>query len=140
MICLILSQKADLRAKANTSDLNEELGQVEYMFTDKTGTLTENDMQFRQCSVGGVKYIEKEGVLMPLNDSTATPEMMREFLLCLALCHTVHVNKDQGGDTDSPDGMNPATDYTLWEYEASSPDEKALVEAARRSVTAQSES
>ena len=64
-------------------------------------------------------------------------EMMREFLLCLALCHTVHVNKDQGDDgTDSPDGMNAATDYTLWEYEASSPDEKALVDAARRLVIA----
>ena len=31
--------------------------QVEYVFTDKTGTLTENDMQFRECSVNGVKYV-----------------------------------------------------------------------------------
>ena len=27
------------------------------MFSDKTGTLTENDMQFRECSVDGTKYI-----------------------------------------------------------------------------------
>ncbi|TGZ70327.1 hypothetical protein CRM22_003260 [Opisthorchis felineus] len=36
------------RAKCNTSDLLEEMGQVEYLFTDKTGTLTENLMQFRR--------------------------------------------------------------------------------------------
>ncbi|XP_038049880.1 probable phospholipid-transporting ATPase IF isoform X2 [Patiria miniata] len=126
----IYDPKADLRAKANTSDLNEELGQVEYMFTDKTGTLTENDMQFRYCSVDGIKYTEKEGKLVPGNKSIATPEATREFLLCLALCHTVHVNKDQDGD--EVDAPNPNEDYTLWQYEASSPDEKALVEAAQR--------
>ena len=58
---------------------------------------------------------------------------MKEFLLCMALCHTVHVNKDQGGD--EVDAPNANEDYTQWQYEASSPDEKALVEAARRSVT-----
>ncbi|RLN92141.1 hypothetical protein BBJ28_00014910, partial [Nothophytophthora sp. Chile5] len=44
------------RAIARTSDLNEELGQVEYVFSDKTGTLTCNVMEFRKCSIGGVSY------------------------------------------------------------------------------------
>eukprot|EP00753_Platysulcus_tardus_P014724 PLAT4437.5.p2 GENE.PLAT4437.5~~PLAT4437.5.p2 ORF type:complete len:1302 (-),score=768.67 PLAT4437.5:273-4115(-) len=43
-------------AVARTSDLNEDLGQIEYIFSDKTGTLTRNQMEFRKCSIGGVAY------------------------------------------------------------------------------------
>ncbi|KAF1327110.1 Phospholipid-transporting atpase, partial [Globisporangium splendens] len=41
---------------ARTSDLNEELGQVEYIFSDKTGTLTRNIMEFRKCFMRGISY------------------------------------------------------------------------------------
>ncbi len=68
-------QVNDEPAIANTSDLNEELGQVEYMFTDKTGTLTENDMQFRQCSIDGVKYREVDGRLEPINPELHAQEV-----------------------------------------------------------------
>ena len=44
----------------NTSDVNEDLGQIEYLFADKTGTLTENLMIFRRCFISGHAYIEKD--------------------------------------------------------------------------------
>ena len=41
---------------ARTSNLNEDVGQIKYLFTDKTGTLTENEMMFRACSINGIIY------------------------------------------------------------------------------------
>lgn len=38
-------------AKARNSNLNEDLGKVEYVFSDKTGTLTSNEMQLREVAV-----------------------------------------------------------------------------------------
>lgn len=48
---------------ANTSDLNEELGQVEVLFSDKTGTLTKNLMTFKACSIKGQLYEERDSKL-----------------------------------------------------------------------------
>uniref|UniRef100_H3GLM7 Phospholipid-transporting ATPase n=1 Tax=Phytophthora ramorum TaxID=164328 RepID=H3GLM7_PHYRM len=47
-------------AIANTSSLTDELGQVKYIFTDKTGTLTQNQMVFRKCSVGRGIYVAEQ--------------------------------------------------------------------------------
>ncbi len=43
-------------ASCKNSDLIEEMGQVEFIFSDKTGTLTQNKMEFKKVSVGGVSY------------------------------------------------------------------------------------
>uniref|UniRef100_A0A914D595 Uncharacterized protein n=1 Tax=Acrobeloides nanus TaxID=290746 RepID=A0A914D595_9BILA len=49
-------EKNDVPAKARTTTLNEELGQVEHIFCDKTGTLTQNIMEFKKCSINGICY------------------------------------------------------------------------------------
>ena len=46
----------DSYALARTSNLNEELGQIKYVFSDKTGTLTMNVMEYKKCTVGGISY------------------------------------------------------------------------------------
>ncbi|KAB5537560.1 hypothetical protein DKX38_015093 [Salix brachista] len=139
-------------ALARTSNLNEELGQVEYIFSDKTGTLTRNLMEFFKCSIGGEVYgsgvtetelggAQRNGIKVQevRKSSTAIHEkgfnfddhrIMRgawrnepnfdackEFFRCLAICHTVLPEGDE-----SPEKIT---------YQAASPDEAALVTAAK---------
>jgi phospholipid-translocating ATPase len=65
--------KTDQIAKANTSDLNEDLGQIEYLFSDKTGTLTENEMIFKQFSIEGIIYHEQNGEILNLGSNSKYP-------------------------------------------------------------------
>uniref|UniRef100_A0A6I8N6M1 Phospholipid-transporting ATPase n=1 Tax=Ornithorhynchus anatinus TaxID=9258 RepID=A0A6I8N6M1_ORNAN len=112
----------------NTSDLNEELGQVEYIFTDKTGTLTENNMEFIECCIEGHVYI---GSLQPhLFFFPISLEQEREelFFRALCLCHTVQVKEDD--TTDGPK-KSPQSGRSCV-YISSSPDEVALVEGIQR--------
>ena len=43
-------------ALCRNSDLIEELGQIDFIFSDKTGTLTQNKMIFKKCSVAGTVF------------------------------------------------------------------------------------
>uniref|UniRef100_A0A8C5M2D1 Phospholipid-transporting ATPase n=1 Tax=Leptobrachium leishanense TaxID=445787 RepID=A0A8C5M2D1_9ANUR len=132
-------EESNQRAQVNTSDLNEELGQVEYVFTDKTGTLTENEMQFKECSVNGIKYQEINGKLVPEGVTVDFPDgpttgLTKEeelFFKAISLCHSVQIGQDRVDG--SLDGFQCANGIsTQPEYYTSSPDEKALLEASRR--------
>ena len=105
----------DQPAIANTSDLNEDLGQVEYLFSDKTGTLTENIMEFKQFSIDGIKYEEKNGQVYVLNTDKKVniTGKIEEFLDIMSTCHTVQ--KDEKGA-----------------YQASSPDEFCFVNFCKK--------
>ena len=47
---------SDTPALARTSNANADIGMIAHIFSDKTGTLTQNVMTFKNCAVNGVAY------------------------------------------------------------------------------------
>ncbi len=107
--------KTQESAKVNSSDLNEDLGQIEYLFTDKTGTLTENEMIFKYFAINGHIYEEKDGLIYKLdrNTNNSTPELLDndsiiKLIECLTLCHNVQLDltSKENYNASSPDELS----------------------------------
>lgn len=134
-----------------TSTIPEELGRIEYLLSDKTGTLTQNEMEMKKIHVGTVSYANeamdevasyiKQGFSVPLSTDASQPSALmtpsstfitssagvasrsrreigsrvRDVVLALALCHNVTptIEEENG--------------RTISSYQASSPDEIAIV-------------
>ncbi|KAK0112883.1 hypothetical protein ONS95_014604 [Cadophora gregata] len=168
--------KIDYPCTPKSWNISDDLGQIEYIFSDKTGTLTQNVMEFKKATINGVPYgeayteaqagmqkrqgidVEKEGArareeiararvkmiedIRKLHDNPylhdddltfvapdfisdmagqSGPEQQHaneQFMLALALCHTVIAETTPG-------------DPPKIEFKAQSPDEAALVATAR---------
>ena len=154
-------------------NLSDDLGQIEYLFSDKTGTLTRNIMEFRRVSIGGraYGYLESEqgtdmvhGKVLPerleeieadmsfqlthqltytyippskhafvdsalIEDARGDSEQarkIRDFFTLLIVCHTVLIERLDGGVAEQED-----TAPHQLVYKAQSPDEAALVATSR---------
>lgn len=122
-------------AVARTCDLMEELGQVDFIFSDKTGTLTANEMVFARCFINGqdlgdfrAKSALQDGIINTKDILSKTSHPMHDavhlFFTCLATCHAVQVEAVEESD---PSGKKRQGDLA---YSGMSPDEVALVQAA----------
>ncbi|EOY19405.1 Aminophospholipid ATPase isoform 2 [Theobroma cacao] len=141
-------ESSNSRFQCRALNINEDLGQIKYVFSDKTGTLTENKMEFQCASIWGVDYnggkassvdgyyVQVDGkVLRPKMKVKTDPELLQfarsgketkegshvyDFFLALAACNTI---VPLIIDTSDPT-------VKLIDYQGESPDEQALVYAA----------
>lgn len=146
----MMDTSSNSRFQCRALNINEDLGQIKYVFSDKTGTLTENKMEFQCASIGGHDYdsgvavtedeqtrnsAQADGIVFkPKMKVKVDPELLsmsrmkhtdegrhvRDFFLALAACNTIVPITVETSDPS----------VKLLEYQGESPDEQALVYAA----------
>ncbi|XP_027414053.1 probable phospholipid-transporting ATPase IIA isoform X3 [Bos indicus x Bos taurus] len=133
-----------------SSTIPEQLGRISYLLTDKTGTLTQNEMVFKRLHLGTVAYgldsmDEVQSHIFSIytqqpqdppaqKGSAPTTKVRRtmssrvhEAVKAIALCHNVTPVYESNGVTDQAEAEKQYED-SCRVYQASSPDEVALVQ------------
>nr|XP_049697705.1 probable phospholipid-transporting ATPase IIB isoform X2 [Helicoverpa armigera]XP_049697707.1 probable phospholipid-transporting ATPase IIB isoform X4 [Helicoverpa armigera]XP_049697708.1 probable phospholipid-transporting ATPase IIB isoform X5 [Helicoverpa armigera] len=145
-----------------STTIPEELGRIQYVLADKTGTLTKNEMVFQKLHLGNAlfdknnfyevealltQYVTNDAPSLPTSPTAsmveglaASPKQVWQAVLALALCHNVTPVYDVANDTQADEAQSDmgssvmsescggaVPQQQLCDYQASSPDEVALV-------------
>jgi phospholipid-transporting ATPase len=108
----IYYEKNDVPTNVKSSNLAQELGMVSNIFSDKTGTLTCNEMELVKFVVDGEIFSVEEAAVDSGNTKahlpgTSLPNQVKihDFLRCLSTCHTVLRESDGTYRAESPDEL-----------------------------------
>ncbi|XP_054580127.1 probable phospholipid-transporting ATPase IIA [Eptesicus fuscus] len=133
-----------------SSTIPEQLGRISYLLTDKTGTLTQNEMVFKRLHLGTVAYgldsmdevqshifsiytqqsqdpPAQKGPTIATKVRRTMSSRVHEAVKAIALCHNVTPVYESNGVTDQAEAEKQYED-SCRVYQASSPDEVALVQ------------